>query len=134
RDRYVGVQLDIPLFEGLTRTYQIRQAQAQVEVQKANLVDAEQQVAQEVWRSYQQLQTDVENLRNSAILLDSAQQSFDAAQHRYDRGVGNILELLNAQTALANAKQQRVQALADWRIGKVQLMGSLGRLALGRLE
>ena len=134
RDRYVGVQLDIPLFEGLTRTYQIRQAQAQVEVQKANLADAEQQVAQEVWRSYQGLQTEVENLRNSATLLDSAQQSFDAAQHRYDRGVGNILELLSAQTALANAQQQRVQALADWRIGKVQLMGSLGRLSMAAMK
>jgi len=128
-DRFVGVQLDIPLFEGFNRTYQIRQAEAQAEVQRTAVMDAEQQVALKVWQSYQALQTEVENVHNSEVLLDSAKLSFEAAQHRYERGVGNILELLNAQTAYANAQQQRVQALAEWRVGKLQLVGSLGRLS-----
>jgi outer membrane protein len=132
RDRYFGLQLDIPIFEGFTRTYQIREAEARVEVQQATLADAEMQVAQAVWQSYQTLQTAAENLTNSATLLESARQSFEASQHRYESGVGNILELLTAQTAFANAQQQRVQALTDWRIGKVQLVGSLGRLILSR--
>lgn len=130
RDRYIGLELNIPLFEGFTRNYQIRQAEAQIEVQQATLADAEQQVAQEVWHSYQTLQTAIENVHNSEILLQSASQSFEAAQRRYERGVGNILELLNAQTAYANAQQQRVQAVTEWRIGRLQLVASIGRLTM----
>jgi len=125
---YVGVQVSIPLFEGFNRTYQVRQAQAQLEQQQYALDDARQQVGLEVWNSYQAVQTSIDTVRTSATLLDIAQRSFAAAQHRYQMGVGNILELLNAQTALANARQQRVQALSDWRATRLRLAGSLGRL------
>lgn len=66
-------------------------------------------------------------------LLDIAQQSEDAAQHRYQAGVGNILELLNAQSALATAKKQRVQALMDWRTARLELAGKLGRLGMDKI-
>jgi outer membrane protein len=125
---YVGVQVTIPFFEGFNRTYQIRQTQAQLEQQQDALDDARQQVGLEVWNSYQAVQTSTNSVKDSAALLDIAQRSFVAAQHRYQAGVGNILELLNAQTALANAQQQRVQALADWRAARLRLAGSLGRL------
>ncbi len=125
---YVGVQVTIPFFEGFSRTYQVRQTQAQLEQQQDALDDARNQVGLEVWNSYQSVQTATGNVRDTATLLDIAQRSFTAAQHRYQAGVGNILELLNAQGALANARQQRVQAFADWRASRLRLAGSLGRL------
>lgn len=128
REWYVGVQLTIPFFDGFSRMYQVRQTQAQLEKQQYTLDDARQQVGLEVWTSYQSVQTSTDMVKDSAALLDIAQRSFTAAQRRYQAGVGNILELLNAQTALANAQQQRVQALADWRAARLRLAGSLGRL------
>lgn len=125
---YVGVQVTIPFFEGFNRTYQIRQTQAQLEKQQDALDDARQQVGLEVWNSYQAVQTSTNSVKDSATLLVIAQRSFIAGQHRYQAGVGNILELLSAQTALANAQQQHVQALADWRAARLRLAGSLGRL------
>jgi len=133
-DWYVGVQLNIPLFEGFTRTYQVRQAEAQSEVQRDTVDEVVQQVALDVWTSYQTLQTGTRNLNNTATLLDIATRSFDAAHHRYVSGVGNILELLNAQSALADAKKQRVQALTDWRNDRLQLAGKLGRLDMSALS
>jgi outer membrane protein len=108
--------------------YQVRQTEAQLEHQQDELDDARQQVGLEVWNSYQAVQTSTSTVKDSATLLDIARRSFVAAQHRYQAGVGNILELLNAQTALANAQQQRVQALADWRAARLRLAGSLGQL------
>ncbi|SIO72647.1 outer membrane protein [Burkholderia sp. GAS332] len=128
REWYVGVQLTIPFFEGFSRTYQVRQTQAQLEKQQDALDDARQQVGLEVWNSYQAVQTSTDTVKDSEALMDIANRSFTAARHRYQAGVGNILELLNAQTALANAQQQRVQALADWRAARLRLAGSLGRL------
>jgi outer membrane protein len=79
------------------------------------------------------LKTATENVGNSMTLLDIAQRSEDAAQHRYVVGVGNILELLNAQSALATAKKQRIQSLTDWRTARLQLAGKLGKLGMDRI-
>nr|WP_242538853.1 hypothetical protein [Trinickia acidisoli] len=46
---------------------------------------------------------------------------------------GNILELLNTQTALANAQERRIQALTDWHNAKIQLASKLGRLEMGQI-
>ncbi|RKR38206.1 TolC family protein [Paraburkholderia sp. BL17N1] len=128
---YVGLQLTIPFFSGFSRTYQVRQTQAQLEHQQDALDDARQQVGLEVWNSYQAVQTSMNGVKDSTTLFDIAQRSFTVAQRRYQAGVGNILELLNAQTALANAQQQRIQALTDWRASRLRLAGSLGRLETG---
>ncbi|MCX4153189.1 MULTISPECIES: TolC family protein [Paraburkholderia] len=133
-DWYVGVQVQIPLFEGLSRTYKVRGAHAQVEVQENTLDEARQQVGLDVWKSYQVLQTNIQNVGNTATLKWIAQRSFDVANHRYTAGVGNILELLNAQKSLSEAKQQRIQALTDWRAARLQLAAKMGRLDAGDLR
>ena len=134
RDVYVGVQVSVPLFEGFGRMYQVRQAEMQSEVQRATVAEARQKVGLDVWSSYHALGTATENIGNSAMLLDIAQRSYAAAEHRYLAGVGNILELLNAQTSLANAKKQRIQALTDWRTARLQLAGALGRLGMWSVD
>lgn len=132
-EAYVGVQVSIPLFEGFGRHYQIDQARAQAERQSDAVDEARQKVALDVWSSYQTLTGATQNAQNSANLLDIAQRSYDAARHRYDAGVGSILELMNTQAALANAKQRRVQALADWDNAKVDLAAKLGTLGAPEL-
>ncbi len=127
-EAYVGVQVSIPLFEGFGRHYQIDQAKAEAEGQQDALDEAKQQVALDVWSSYQTLTGATKNAENSTNLLAIATRSYDAARRRYDAGVGNILELMNTQAALANAKQRRVQALADWNNARVDLASKLGTL------
>jgi outer membrane protein len=129
-DAYIGVQISIPLFEGFGRQYQIDQARAQAERQLDVLDDARRNVMLDVWKSYYALDTATRNVGNSAALLAVSQRAFDAARSRYEYGVGSILELLNTQTALANARQRRIQALADWRYARLDLASKLGRLTL----
>ncbi|CAG9188870.1 Protein CyaE [Paraburkholderia sabiae] len=129
-DAFIGVQVSVPLFEGFSRHYQIDQAKAQAERQRVALDDTKRQVALDVWTSYQKLTGATKNAENSANLLAIARRAWEASRHRYDAGVGNILELLNTQAALANAKQRCAQAIADWdnaRVDLVSKMGTLGR-------
>jgi len=134
QDASIGVQVSIPLFEGFGRYYKIHQAKAEAEKQLDTLDDAQRQAALDMWSSYHALTTATQNVANSSNLLDIAQQAWEAARHRYDAGVTGILELLNTQTALANAKQRRVQALADWNNARVDLASKLGRLDAADLE
>jgi outer membrane protein len=134
KENYIGVKIEIPLFEGFSRNYQVRQAEAQADVQEQALRDTQQQVAVSIWSSVQELQTDTENMRNTDVVLQSAREAFDAAQHRYQSGVGNILEILNAQSTLAASEQQWIRAQLDWRTARLQLAASLGTLGMWAIE
>jgi outer membrane protein len=128
RQWYIGLQLTIPFFEGFGRAYQVHGAQAQVEQRRAELDGAQQQAGLDVWTAWQTLQTTTDTLRHDGALLDIAQRSYAAAGHRYQAGVGSIVELLDAQTMLAHAGQQHIQSLTDWRAARLRLAGTLGRL------
>jgi outer membrane protein len=134
RENYIGIKIAIPIFDGFRRDSQVRQAEAQADVEEQGLRDAQQQVAVSIWSSVQTLQTDTENLRNTDVILQSAQQTFEATQHRYQSGVGNILELLNAQSTVAASEQQSIQAQLEWRTARLQLAASLGRLGMWAIE
>ncbi|MGZ8171641.1 MULTISPECIES: TolC family protein [Methylobacter] len=124
----IGIQVNIPLFEGLGRSYRIQSAKAQVESKTADLANSEQQISLDVWKSYQSLQTETENLKATDHLSQSATQSFNVAQGRYRAGVGTVIELLSAQSTLASSRQQRIKALSNWRTARLKLAGSLGKL------
>ncbi len=134
RENFIGLKIEIPLFDSVNRDYQIRAAQAQAEMQEQGLRDVQQQVAISIWTSVQALETDTENLRNTDVVLQSARQAFEAAQHRYRLGVGNILEMLSAQSTLSTAEQQWIQAQLDWRTARLQLAESLGTLGMWAIE
>lgn len=134
RDRYVGVQVDIPLFEGFARSYKTLNAEAQIEEKAAALSDAELQIASGVWSNYQTFKITTANLNTTQEILTSAQLAFEAAENRYAKGVANILELINTQTSLANAQQQRIQALSGWQNARLQLASSMGTLGLWAIK
>jgi outer membrane protein len=128
RDWYVGIVVKIPLFEGFTRSYQIREAEAKAAEQDEVVGDARRQVASGIWTTFEAVTAGGENVQSSERLLKVAEQSFDVANHRYQAGAGSILELLNAQSALARAKKQRVTSLSDFGAATLQLAAKLGRL------
>ncbi|WP_366887859.1 TolC family protein, partial [Streptomyces sp. NPDC005476] len=130
RGNSIGIQISIPLFEGFASGYRIAEAKAQADAQEADVRNTELQVSLDVWKSYQSLQTDTANLDNSQHLLDTALHSLDIARGRYKAGVGTFTDLLNAQSALADARRQRVLAVSKWRTARLKLAESLGRLGL----
>jgi outer membrane protein len=126
----IGLQVSVPLFEGFGRHYKVSQAQAQAESKGAELAGIGQQVSLEVWKSYQAMRTGMENLKATKTLVQSARQSFDVAQGRYKFGVGNIIELLKAQSDLSSAEQQRLLAVTRWQTSRLRLATSLGQLGM----
>ncbi len=129
----VGFTLSIPIFEGFARTYKIRGAQAQVERSEAQLQDIQYQVLAEVVKTHAEAEAFLGNLQLSEELLKAAQQSTDTSARRYARGVAEIQEVLNTQSALADAELERIRSLSEWRSARLRLMsraGLMGRHAL----
>jgi outer membrane protein len=124
----VGLTLTAPLFEGFSRTYKIREAQAQSEKSEAQLQDTELQILIEVVKAHADALSSFENLHASQQLLDATQAAVNSSQIRYDKGAADILELLSTQSALADAQQERVRCISDWRSARLRLMSNSGVL------
>ncbi len=130
----VGLSLNVPLFSGFTTTYRVRAASAQAEVREAQRQRLEKQVALDVWKAYQGLLTSSETLKTTADLVASAEASAAVTLGRYKAGVGSILDVLSAQSALASARQQRIQSALDWNVNRATLAQAMGTLDYGLLE
>src|SRR6185369_6507376 len=122
------VAMRFPVFTGFRNRYDVRQAQIEADLAKEDVRSLEQQVGLQVWTSYYALQTAAQRLTTAKDLLTSATQSADVARDRYKAGVGNILDVLTAQSALAGARAQEVQARADWFLAVAQLAHDSGTL------
>jgi outer membrane protein len=133
RDNSVGLQVSIPLFEGFGRTYQVRGARARVQAQEAELADARQRVALELWASYQALGIETQALDRTAEWVEQAMLALTVVQGRYRSGVGSMIELLNASSAYAMAEQEHIAALNGWHRARLRLAASLGRLGFWAL-
>ena len=67
-------------------------------------------------------------MRTADDLLASATQSDEVALGRYKAGVGSVLDLLTAQSALAHARAQAIEARWTWRTALSQLAHDIGEL------
>ena len=128
RGNTIGLTLNVPIFTGFDVTYRVRAAEAQADVRAAQRDRLRNQVALDVWKAYQSLTTATQSLRTTADLVASAEQSERVALGRYKAGVGTILDVLSAQSALAGARLQRIQAQLDWHVYRATLAQAMGAL------
>lgn len=124
----LGVAVNFPLFTGYNNTYRIRAAEAQIDTRLAQRERLSQQVALDVWQAYQSVVTETQAVKSASDLVASAEQSERVALGRYKAGIGSVLDVLIAQSALANARMQNIQAIYSWHIAKAALAQSLGWL------
>ncbi len=116
----------IPLFTGFENTFNVEKAQLDAAAAQAEADTLEQQVVLEVWTSYYGLKTAAQLVKTSRDLLASAEQAERVAFGRYKEGVGTIFDVLTAQSALANARSQEIQARAAWFAALAQLAHDTG--------
>ncbi|MFL1514932.1 TolC family protein [Pseudomonas prosekii] len=128
RDNDIGLQLSVPLFDGFERTYKIRGARSQFEVNEAEVMILEKNLSLELWSNYQRLCIETRALASTANLAENASQAMHVVRGRYSSGVGNVIELLNALSAYAAAEQQHINTLSSWQMARLKLAASLGRL------
>ena len=110
----VALSVQLPLFDGSLRRYDVARAQANMQYEAAYSEALDQSVAAQVVTSYYQTQSAAQQVRTTDVLFTSASASMDVARARYRAGVGTILDLLTAQATLASARAQRARARWTW--------------------
>jgi len=126
--RSVAVSLKIPLFDGGRRTGRSSESLSLYEQERTRTRDLGQQVELEVRLAYDSLnsaRTEVESAAESVTLAES---ELAQARRRYEAGVTNSIEVTDAQTRLARARDSRVTALYDYNLARLDLATATGSI------
>jgi outer membrane protein len=130
----VGLFVSIPIFSGFSHGYQVRQAQAVAEEKQAVLDDTRHSVLMDVVKAHADARAALDILGDSSALLAVAEESMASSRRRFEKGAADIVEILNVQRALADAKQERIQSLAAWRSARLHLLAATGVLGHAGLD
>lgn len=122
----VGLNLRVPLFSGFSTSNTVHQAEARAEQLDATRDRMVRQVELDVWQAYFDLDTAEAAIESAHALLHSASQSREVAQARYKEGVGNLPDLLLAQSSEANARMEVIQAEMGWYSSLSRLNNAIG--------
>ncbi|MDR3678937.1 MAG: TolC family protein [Flavipsychrobacter sp.] len=124
----VGLQLNVPIFNGFMRHNQVREARLNVEKSKNNISNIKLTIDFQVAQSRTTLKNTVLETRNQHRNLELANDVLDLAQRKYKAGVGSNLEVTQAQTDQLTAQNNYFNALLDLINAEADLKKALGLL------
>ena len=125
--RRVAVQLNVPIFNGGLTQGRLTVASSRQHEAELQLGSVRGQVEQDVRLALATLRTSVERVRAADEAVRLAERELEMSRDRFRAGVADNLEVINAQTSLANARAAQVQALAVYNAARLNLAASLGR-------
>ena len=122
----VGAVISFPLFSGFLTKYQVQEARANLNVLKANEESLRQSVFLEVEQAYLTLRSAEEAIPTAKLGVEQAQENLDIANGRYAAGVGNPIEVTDAEVSLANARLGHILALYADKVAQANLEKAMG--------
>jgi len=122
------LSLNIPIFSGFSTLNALRSARAQREEAEAQMRQTQLLVIQDITTTHSNVKTTFENMKLSDEFLRVSQKEYDIALAKYKAGTGNILEVMSAQSSLADARAKQAQAANSWYTALVDLSYAAGTL------
>lgn len=122
------VSLDYPLFQGFFIENTIKQARATLEDSKAQLEQVQLSIIQEVSNYRSDVGFARESLQYAEAYLESAEEDYKVNLSKYKVGTGTIVDLINAQTAVADARAKLATAKNSWYTSVANLAYATGIL------
>jgi len=126
-----GLNLKWTLFDGLRTVNAKRAAAAQADAARDQLAQAELAASAVVWNSYAAYETALEKNVFSLAYLNSASASYNLALDSYSNGLNSMLDVISAESRLAQARQQNITARQDAFTALANLAYAVGRLERG---
>lgn len=126
--RSVGIRLNVPIFNGGLTRGRITAATSRQRQAELQLNDLRAQVEQDVRLALQTLATAAEQVRAAEQALRFAERELQMARDRFGEGLGDNIEVVSAQTSLAEARDAQVAALTAHNAARINLASAIGRV------
>ena len=129
----IGLQLQIPLYEGGAVSSRVRQAVLNKQKALDDLDLVRRQTELDTQRAYLNLSSSIAQLKAFDQAILSSQSQLDATQLGYQVGVRTSVDVLNAQQELFSAKRDALQARYNYLTNIIRLKTATGIVAAADL-
>lgn len=130
----IGLQLNIPIFEGGGVSSRTRQAEYEYQQAAENLVATKRAVEKEVKNAYRGVITTISRVEALKAAVISGESALEATEAGFDVGTRTMVDVLTATRNLTRARSDHSQARYDYLINGVRLKQAASSLSLDDLE
>jgi outer membrane protein TolC len=121
-----GAQLKWNIFDGALTYGKVKQAKAEYAKAKTDLADQQRQIELGVRTAYSDLLQARETLDSQMKVQEEADESLREAKARADAGTSTQLDVLNAETALTQARTTQITAEHDYAAARASFERAIG--------
>jgi outer membrane protein TolC len=123
----VGASLELPIFSGGQTRGQMKERTGRRSAAQSQDDDARIQVEEDVRAALRAFSAEKDDVDAADTRKQLAERELDLAQNRYGAGAGDNIQVVTAQTSLADALKARSDARARFAAARVNLAAALGR-------
>lgn len=123
----VGLQIQLPVFNGFKTQSRVSQAEislSQAKEQKRNLTEA---IKTQALSILYRLQQALKRIEGQTKTVKQAEEGYNIAKRRLENGLATQLEVNDAELALRQARINRLQAIYDLKVAEAELNTVLGK-------
>ena len=124
---YVGLSLNVPIFDGLNKKAKVQRAELDLELARNQQKDLGRAIQLEVKNARTNYFNASKRLESQKKNLALAEHIYETTQVKYREGVGSSLETTQAEQSLYATQSNYIQALYDLLLAKARLDMAMGR-------
>lgn len=125
---YIGLSLNVPVFNGFQRVNQIKQSKITLLKSENDLINLKNTLNLEAITANVNFINGLQTLNNQKKSRELAEEVLRVSKIKYQQGVGSSIEVTQAQTALETADNDYIQGLYEALVSKVDLDKAYGRI------
>jgi outer membrane protein TolC len=123
-----GVMATLPVFDGFSREGEIIQQKAKFKQSQIDLINAEETALFELTKALLSIEDTEELVQSQQLNLTRAEEGSRLAKVGYREGINTQVEVIDAESALTEAKSFYYQAIYSHIIAKLDLQKAMGTL------
>jgi outer membrane protein len=125
---YVGVNLNVPIFNGLQKNADLKKARLQLEQSQNTLKNFKDSIDEAVAKAINDYHTAINTLDYQKKNVALAEQVYNQSQKKYESGLASTIDITNAQADLRVAQSNYVNAMYDAVIAQIDYLYATGQL------
>jgi outer membrane protein TolC len=126
--RTYGASLKIPIFDGGRRDARRAESASEYRQEQIRTQDLRDQIELDVRLALQSLRSADAEVKAAEDGLKLSENELAQAQRRYKAGVSNSVEVTDAQTRLQRARDNRINALYNYNVARIDLGTATGTI------
>jgi outer membrane protein TolC len=126
--RSIGLMLSVPIFDGGQREARISETRSRVRQESIRMEDVSDQITLEVRHALLTLDSSTQQVSVAEKGIELAMKELTFARDRFAAGLATNIEVTNAQTSVARARDNLIEALFRFNASRINLARAKGEI------